>query len=165
MHFNIITHSVPGFQSDIFLRVFFFKILIFRMHATHPSRSAQRNHAATWSAPIHCALRTRHVPADPFPYKTRRKSSFNLHRLPADVYVTYKRVLFAELHLYQSNFLHQSHINSHRITWNWGFDDCKDMPSSGLLYRSLNATVAQPQTCHFDLTPRFNYIRQHRHTC
>ena len=64
-------------------------------------------------------------------------------------------VLFGELHLYQSHFLHQIHISSHRMPWNWGSEGCMDMPSAGLSYRSLNAIVAQHQTCHLRVNTTF----------
>ena len=58
--------------------------------------------------------------------------------------IRYMYVLFAELHLYQSHFLHQSHISSHPIRWNWGSDGCMDMPSAGLSVCNSGTTPNLP---------------------
>jgi hypothetical protein len=151
VHFNIITHTVPGFQSDIFLRVsffLFFKILFFRVHPAHPSRSAQRNHEVTRSA-----VRPYTALSEPDTYQPIRsqiKHEVNCLSIFTSLSrrIRYMDVLFAELHLYQSHFLHHSHISSHRILWNWGSHVYMDTASAGLSYRSLNSIAAQLQTCH-----------------
>jgi len=145
---------VPGFQSYIFLRGFFFSLrFCFSMcmpstlRALLPVIMQLKECIRTLRSQSHTRT-SRSIPIR----EVNCLSIFtSLTRL-----IRYMHVLFKGLHRYQSHFLHQSHISSHRIPWNWGSDGCMDKPSAGLSYRSLNATVAQPQTCPLELTLRLS---------
>jgi len=92
------------------------------VHATHHSLSAQRNHEVTRSPSVHCALTARHVLYQPI--HSHIKQEVNCLSIFTSVSrrIRYMYVIFAELHLYHSHFLHQSHISSHCVRWNLGCD-------------------------------------------